>query len=295
MKKIALLSDIHGNRAALSACIEKLRRERITELIFLGDYVGYFPYPERAMDMIYDIAQSREFSCRFIRGNGDEYHIAHRAAFRSSGEHAWPYGDIASGTLRYTYEHLRDKDIDFFESLDTTGKYAEDGVEVFEYCHGSPTSTKQKLFPGSQATDEILDGLSSDVLFCAHIHRPGVYRRNGKRLVNVGAVGMAWDAGASATFAVAETDGGRVRDIELVYVDYDKAPVLEEFRESGLAEVGRADARMNMFQFVHGYDIWGECMERAAKLYEEENGTPHNGGTPPESYVERALDEITKE
>lgn len=294
MKKIALLSDVHGNTAALGACIEKIRRERISELIFLGDYVGYFPYPERTMDMIYDIRDSGEFSCRFIRGNGDEYHIAHRDAFRKNGEHAWPYGDITSGTLRYTYEHLKDKDIDFFESLETNGIYTDNGMAVFEYCHASPASTTQKLFPYAQKTDEILDGISSGALFCGHIHRHCVYRHNNRLLVNVGAVGIAWDAGAMATFAVAEIDGGRLCDVGLVFVDYDKAPVLEEFRESGLAEVGRADARMNMYQFVHGRDIWGDCMELAAKLYERENGKPFDGDTPPESYVERALDEITK-
>ena len=39
--RIAILTDIHGNREALSACLAHARLLGVDRLIFLGDYVGY--------------------------------------------------------------------------------------------------------------------------------------------------------------------------------------------------------------------------------------------------------------
>src|SRR3954453_23877652 len=39
--RIALMSDMHGNREAFEACLAHARRSRAERMIFLGDYVGY--------------------------------------------------------------------------------------------------------------------------------------------------------------------------------------------------------------------------------------------------------------
>src|SRR5580704_1560011 len=39
--RIALLTDIHGNREALTACLNHAGCGRIDRFVFLGDYVGY--------------------------------------------------------------------------------------------------------------------------------------------------------------------------------------------------------------------------------------------------------------
>src|SRR3954447_23054389 len=38
---VALLTDIHGNREALDACLEHARRLGAARFVFLGDYVGF--------------------------------------------------------------------------------------------------------------------------------------------------------------------------------------------------------------------------------------------------------------
>src|SRR5262249_41928373 len=39
--RIALFTDIHGNREAFEACLDHAGRSRIDRHVFLGDYVGY--------------------------------------------------------------------------------------------------------------------------------------------------------------------------------------------------------------------------------------------------------------
>ena len=47
---IAILTDIHGNREALSACLAHARLISRRPLIFLGDYVGYGADPAWVVD-----------------------------------------------------------------------------------------------------------------------------------------------------------------------------------------------------------------------------------------------------
>ena len=41
LMRIALMSDIHGNREAFEACLAHARWAKVQRTVFLGDYVGY--------------------------------------------------------------------------------------------------------------------------------------------------------------------------------------------------------------------------------------------------------------
>ena len=53
--KIAVMSDIHGNHVAFESCLDFLKEKEVDAYIFLGDYVGEFPYTEKTMELIYDL------------------------------------------------------------------------------------------------------------------------------------------------------------------------------------------------------------------------------------------------
>ena len=50
--RIALLSDVHANREALSACLAHAQACSVDRYIFLGDYVGYGADPGWAVDTV---------------------------------------------------------------------------------------------------------------------------------------------------------------------------------------------------------------------------------------------------
>lgn len=56
--EIAVFSDIHGNYAAFERCIEYASSRNINTFIFLGDYLGEFPYPQKTMEMIYALKET---------------------------------------------------------------------------------------------------------------------------------------------------------------------------------------------------------------------------------------------
>ena len=49
--RIAVMADIHGNRAALETCVAEARRRGAEEYLFLGDYLGEMAYPEKTLEL----------------------------------------------------------------------------------------------------------------------------------------------------------------------------------------------------------------------------------------------------
>lgn len=82
-KKVAVMADIHGNYIALTKCVDYALAQGAERFFFLGDYLGELAYPERAMNMLYDMRDSYE--CCFIRGNKEDYWLH----YRQRGETGW--------------------------------------------------------------------------------------------------------------------------------------------------------------------------------------------------------------
>lgn len=52
--RIAVLSDIHGNHIALNECLKHAKGQNVDRYVFLGDYLGEFPYQQKTMGkMVY--------------------------------------------------------------------------------------------------------------------------------------------------------------------------------------------------------------------------------------------------
>ncbi len=64
--KIAILSDIHGNRLALDVVLNTLKPEDIDAYWILGDLVALGPDPVGVLERIEQLP-----SCSVIRGNTD--------------------------------------------------------------------------------------------------------------------------------------------------------------------------------------------------------------------------------
>ena len=66
---IALLSDIHGNLEALTACLKQARETGADRYAFLGDLVGYGADPQAVVDTV---ARYAAQGAIVVKGNHDE-------------------------------------------------------------------------------------------------------------------------------------------------------------------------------------------------------------------------------
>jgi len=66
-----VFADVHGNAPALSAVLADARRRGFDAAVFLGDLVGYYPYPAEVVAMVRDLAPATA-----VRGNHDALLVA---------------------------------------------------------------------------------------------------------------------------------------------------------------------------------------------------------------------------
>lgn len=78
-------------------------------LYFLGDYLGEFPYPQRTLEILYELKQNA--SCIFIRGNKEDYWLNRRKDQNCD----WKSGNRSVMAMIYNYNSLNAKDLDFLK------------------------------------------------------------------------------------------------------------------------------------------------------------------------------------
>ena len=217
--KIAVLSDIHGNYAALKRCVDNALSKGVGTFFFLGDYVGELAYPQRTMKLLYSLAHA--YDCTFIRGNKENYWLNYRAG--GSGE--WRDGDSTTGSMLYTYSRLRDDDLAFFESLKIKETVSVDDLSEVLLCHGSPDKVNEKMLPDDERTFEIMDSAGVPLLLFGHTHIQGIIEHNGKRALNPGSVGVPLYSGGKTQFLI--LDGSKHGwSYEFVSLEYDIEKVI---------------------------------------------------------------------
>jgi len=262
--RIAVLTDIHSNWHALSACIEKAKALGAERFIFLGDYTSDCALPVECMDAMH--ALEREVPCTFIRGNRDDAQID----CRKNGC-KWEWGS-QGGSLRYTYEALRESDLDWLESISGPMTLALPGCAPLILCHGSPEAQRELLFPYGGATIKWASRIDGTML-CGHSHKPFIHRQGNAQIVNCGTVGVPCVGDVRAIFGLIDSDGDRGWRAQLVPAEYDIEGAVEAIRQSGLLEKAPWWARSVIAELRTGRSYSMACLLLAMR-YARLEGVP---------------------
>ena len=265
MFNLAVIGDIHSNHVALETCIRHALERNVDEFLFIGDYISDCPYPQKTMQIIYEMKE--RYVCHFIRGNREDYMLNHR----NNPEERWTYSS-ASGNLLYTYENLTDKDLNFFESMDIRGIYEKEGYPAFRYCHGSLERSNELLVPDNENTDQVMSNLDVDLLVSGHTHIQDSRMYGDKKLIHPGSVGIPWyHDGKSQYMILHGTENGW--EEEFFQLPYDVNTIKEEFETSGLADKAHYWSKLNIHVLETGDDYMTPCLQLAMKLCQEAEGS----------------------
>ena len=171
--RIAIVSDIHGNLAALEAVAADLRRRGVDAVVNLGDSLSgpLLPLETAQFLMAQDWAH--------LAGNHERQILACHAGSSAS--------DI------YAREQLTQKELDWIASLHPSMQFAAD---VF-LCHGSPDSDCTGLLQtaeraaSAREVEQRLGEVGAALVACGHTHVPrSVRSMRGQLIVNPGSVGL---------------------------------------------------------------------------------------------------------
>ncbi|WP_305982453.1 metallophosphoesterase family protein [Roseivirga thermotolerans] len=217
--KLAILSDIHGNKLAFDRVLADLSTYNPEEVYFLGDAVNYYP------DCNEVVGSLKRYNIRCIKGNHDfmvteNLHLSESAAM--------VYG------LCNTQQLLSEQNFDFLGKLPTSIDIEIDSVKI-HFVHGSPSNQLEGyLYPDTDLTD--FKGLNYDFVFCGHTHRAMVRSAGNIQFANPGSAGMPRDIGDEASYILFDTERVNcqihrvklpVKDIIRTYKDYVHPSVIQ--------------------------------------------------------------------
>lgn len=250
----AIISDIHGNLSALETVLEDIKKREITEIICLGDIIGYGPNPRECIDLV-------RSTCKLsIMGNHDHAALYEPVNFNTQAERAayWTRHMLESEPD----EDLRRERLNYIGRLPV--RHVMDDVLL---VHASPRRPMNEyLFPedvftNPQKIQANFERLESKLCFTGHTHQPGVFLSDpyfdppgelpdapfyaieeDRTIVNVGSVGQPRDRDSRASYVIAywrdDEDGGEeqavgtdnlleaamscsIKQLEFVRLEYD--------------------------------------------------------------------------
>ena len=232
---IAILTDIHGNREALEACLAHAERRSIDRYVFLGDLVGYGADPGFVVDAVKGFAARGAIA---LRGNHDSAAIGTPESMN----------DIAALAIEWTRRQLTPDQRDFLSGLPFT---AVDSDRL--YVHASAASPPAWDYVlDERGASRCLMATAAAITFCGHTHLPALFHLTASGKIGgfdpdagvampltpqrrwvavIGAVGQPRDRNPAACYALYD-DGERT--LTYVRVPYDVDTAARKIRDAGL-------------------------------------------------------------
>lgn len=222
--KIAVISDIHGNVAALDAVLADAAKRKVDEIVNLGDICSGGLFPRETLDRLMPLG------LKTVRGNHDRQIINRPLENMSASD-------------RYAAEQLRPDQLHWLAALPATLRLQGDVLMV----HGTPDSDSAYFLENvignglQAATVAEVKARAGDVdaavILCGHTHLQRVFPLDdGRIVVNPGSVGQpAYSVGGSrphvsesgsphARYAIIYDDRGSwTADLHIVEYDWDQA------------------------------------------------------------------------
>ena len=226
-RKIALLSDVHGNLPALEAVLDDVAADAADGLWYCGDFLGYAPFPNEVVQKL------REANAVSIIGNYDLKVLAFAQKQESWKGKKTPEKYVA---FQWNYEHLSQETRAYLESLPQERRLDADGLTAL-LVHGSPDSVEEHL--GSQTPEqrfeELAEKAGADLIACGHSHEAFVKRVKQMWFVNPGSVGRPEGGDWRASYALLDLAGGDLK-VEHRRVEYDIDRVVRAVQAAGLPD-----------------------------------------------------------
>ena len=220
--RIAIVSDIHGNRTALAAVLEDLRQTSPDRIFHGGDLAANGANPAEVVDTI------RDLGWLGVCGNTDEMlwapeRLSEQASQAPKLKNLFKTFQEIVPTMR---EWLGENRLGWLRALP-----AIQHQDTFAIVHASPKNLWRAPMPS--ATDAelhaVYGALNVPIAVYAHIHRPYIRKLSGMCVANSGSVSLCYDGDWRASYLVVD-DG----DISIRRVEYDVEREAEALRLCGI-------------------------------------------------------------
>jgi putative phosphoesterase len=205
--RIAIVSDIHGNRTAFEAVLADLREAAPDLTLHGGDLALGGAGPAEIVDQI------RDLGWRGVLGNVDEMLPKPEtfAEFASRSPEREGYWKRVEETAAATREILGTERMAWLGSLPLVVRH-----ERLALVHASPETTWHS--PEADASgaefESVYNSLGAPTVVYGHIHKPFVRRIAEMTVANAGSVSLSFDGNWRAAYLLIDDDRPEIRRVE---------------------------------------------------------------------------------
>lgn len=233
--KRAIISDIHGNMAALEMVFKDIEDSAVDEIVCLGDCIGYGPEPEQV------VSEIRRRQIPTIIGN-------HELATFKKNHLEW-FNPLARNSLEKSMAMLSPESLEYIKHLPSSQVIGD-----HRYVHGyPPESARTYLF--QKAPFQLIktfNSMAERICFVGHTHDLEIIQFDGRQverwplvegprqldpafryIINVGSVGQPRDGNNQAKYLIVEPERDR---IDVRFVEYDIASTVAKIKAAGMPE-----------------------------------------------------------
>lgn len=213
-ERIAIISDVHGNRHALEAVRRAIRQAGLTRVWCLGDMVGYGAHPAECLRVCVHEAE------RCLAGNHD---LA--AAGRVKVD---AFSPMARTAIEWTRTRLDRNSLDRLARLEPEDVDADQQVALF---HASPRDPIWEYVITGEQARAAFDANPARIIMVGHTHLAGAWRlgddgrldgglvrgeetlslEGGRWLINPGSVGQPRDLDPRASWVILDLEALTLR------------------------------------------------------------------------------------
>jgi diadenosine tetraphosphatase ApaH/serine/threonine PP2A family protein phosphatase len=233
--RIALFTDIHANREALTACLDHAGRAGIDRYVFLGDYVGYGADPVFALETVMAHVERGAVA---VLGNHDAAALVRDPQMSRA----------ASAAMEWTHGQLSAAHMAFLRGLPLS---TEDDGRLYVHASAYAPAAWHYVTDRHEASKSLM-ATRARTTFCGHTHQPMLFHTSAigrtasfkphdgveipltaarRWLAVIGSVGQPRDHNPAACYAI--LDAAR-SVLTYVRVPYDVDAAARKIRDAGL-------------------------------------------------------------
>jgi len=184
--QIAVFSDIHGNDFAFELVEADIKKQKVDQLVCLGDAIQGGPQPAAVVQRLH------ELNCPVVMGNADAWLLSGI----ETGDEGIPPERLKKmeGIRLWSLSQLSDDDRAYISSFQPTITIPlEENLSLLCF-HGSPTSFDDIILPDApkEVFQNFLGAYSDRILTGGHTHAQQIRRTGDWFFFNPGSVGLAY-------------------------------------------------------------------------------------------------------
>ena len=168
-----------------------------------------------------------------------------------------------SGSLLFTYEHLRKKDLEFIRGLKISDTIEIEGGRI-EIAHAAMDNDRYYFDGNDGHTADIFPQMKCDYLLTGHSHKQYIKQNAEKTIINPGSVGIPQDGTRNPKYALLDVLGGTV-SCQFREVPYDMTDAIHAQFVSGLVDCAKYWAIGILYDIITGEECVLKLLETVEK------------------------------